>query len=41
MPYSSRFCACEPIGMPFHLGKVVLKSGNLRAAGHIVSLGVP
>ena len=40
-PYSSKFCVCCDIGIPFHLGKVALKSGNFRAAGQLLSLGVP
>lgn len=41
MPTSSRFWVCSCRGIPFHLGKVGLKSGNFKASGQFYSLGVP
>ncbi len=41
MPTSSRFCVCSVRGMPFHFGKVGLKSGNFKASGQFYSFGVP
>lgn len=40
-PISSSCCVCSLRGIPFHLGKVALKSGNFKASPQLFSLGVP
>jgi hypothetical protein len=32
---------CSDMGMPFHLGKLGLKSGSFSASAQLLSLGVP